>query len=67
MSSAGQWLVFDSLDLSTDPKYPKCSAYPRPHHAEGVYIIKPQGNARYPRDDIRRTSCGDDMPSLRLG
>ena len=46
-------------------KCPKCSAYPRPHHAEGVYIIKPQGNARYPRDDIRRTSCGDDMPSLR--
>ncbi len=61
------------------------------HHAEGVYIInfeeivyhqggalyliKPQGNARWrvmrysPKgaDDMHRTSCGDDMPSLRLG
>ena len=45
------------------------------HQTEGLDIIKPQGDARYPRDEIQgrlaalddmhRTSRGDDMPSLR--
>ena len=43
------------------------------HQNEVLYIIKPQGNARWRvmryspagADDIRRTSRGDDMPSLR--
>jgi len=45
------------------------------HQHEVLYIIKPQGNARWrvmiysPKgaDDMHRTSRGDDMPSLRLG
>ena len=52
-------------------------AFPRSNHAEGVYIIKPQAKYTPTRDDIqgrlaapddiRRTLCVDDMPSLRLG
>jgi len=42
---------------------------------EVLYLIKPQEYARWrvmrysPKgaDDMHRTSCGDDMPSLRLG
>jgi hypothetical protein len=45
------------------------------HQHEVLYIIKPQGNTRWrvmrysPKgaDDIRRTSCVNDIPSLRLG
>ena len=46
------------------------------HQHEVLYIIKPQENARWrvmrykgarALDDMRRTSCVDDMPSLRLG
>ena len=45
------------------------------HQHEVLYIIKPQENTRWrvmrysPKgaDDIRRTSCVDDIPSLRLG
>ena len=45
------------------------------HQNEVLYIIKPQENARWrvmrysPKgaDDMHRTLCGDDMPSLRLG
>ena len=32
-----------------------------------LYIIKPQEKYTLAHDDIHRTSCGDDMPSLRLG
>ena len=45
------------------------------HQHEVLYLIKPQGNTRWRvmicspegADDMHRTSCGDDMPSLRLG
>ncbi|MBE6630611.1 MAG: hypothetical protein E7624_07170 [Ruminococcaceae bacterium] len=47
------------------------------HQCEALHIIKPQGKCTLTRDeiqgrraaldDIRRTSRGDDMPSLRLG
>ena len=47
------------------------------HQHEVLYIIKPQERCTLARDDIqerlaalddiRRTLCGDDMPSLRLG
>ena len=45
------------------------------HQCEALYIIKPQVYARWrvmrysPKgaDDMHRTLCGDDIPSLRLG
>ncbi|MBQ8215939.1 MAG: hypothetical protein IJZ33_06720 [Clostridia bacterium] len=45
------------------------------HQHEVLYIIKPQEDARWRvmryspegADDMHRTLCGDDMPSLRLG
>jgi len=47
------------------------------HQHEVLYIIKPQAKCTLARDeiqgrlaaldDIHRTLCGDDMPSLRLG
>ena len=47
MSSAGQYLVFDSSDLSTYPKTAQSAEMhqqnfvtSRPNHAEGVYGIK---------------------------
>ena len=45
------------------------------HQCEALYLIKPQGDARWRvmiysptgADAMHRTSRGDDMPSLRLG
>ena len=48
------------------------------HQPVGLHIIKPQGKYTLKRDDIQgaalpplddmhRTLCGDDIPSLRLG
>jgi len=45
------------------------------HQHEVLYIIKPQEDTRWRvmryspagADDMHRTLCGDDMPSLRLG
>ena len=45
------------------------------HQCGALYIIKPQVDTRWRvmryspagADDMHRTSCGDDMPSLRLG
>ena len=47
------------------------------HQCEALHLIKPQGKCTLTRDEIQgrladlddmhRTSCGDDMPSLRLG
>ena len=45
------------------------------HQQAVLYRIKPQANARWRvmryspdgADDMHRTLCGDDMPSLRLG
>ena len=47
------------------------------HQCKALYLIKPQKKCTLARDDmqgrlaalddIHRTLCGDDMPSLRLG